>query len=301
MSSSKFSYPHPILGNNNDIVPGLGENSVVGYLLTTTDDFHIYRFVFSIEDETILGLIEQQKARYAVTVKCKSTLYQDKELSFSNELEVKIPRTYAIGKIDFQLFVIAKEAFKYYNPRENSQFLNNSFDINPEDPLVFFPTQYDYLDITYHTLKHYSSILVPVSDENVDDNDILIETHDKIEVHLSPETFKLFKNVNTQENAPVIISSIVQPALTTALFKLFTDAESAEDVINTEDAWAQAIIKRMRLEENMPKIDDVFEEPYTQIPSLVQRLLKSPILDLLVQLNNNPNSTQQSEEETQDN
>lgn len=304
MSSNKFSYPYPILGNFDDIQSELAEDCVKAEM-TSDSDSHYYHFVLDIEDETILDLIAQHKAKYAVTVKCKNTLYQDRVSSDSKEIVVKIPRTSAVGRVDFQLFVIATEPFVYFNPKENPIFMGSSFDINPGDPLVFFPDQYDYLDVTFHMLKHYSSILVPVSDENVEDDDMQIKVDEKIEVHLSPDTFGKFKEVNTEQNSQEIMASIVQSALTAALFNLFLGGEDYEiegpdDIRRIDKAWIEAIVKRIDNEEGMPSLEDVLESPITEIPSLVQKLLQNPIASLLEKLGNQMSSTQETTEETLD-
>ena len=290
MSSSNFSYPHPILGNYDDIDIELSKKlSVVGWQ-QTEENIHHYRFTITLEDPTILELIKEHKAKYGINIKCRRTLYQDKILSDYNIIDIKIPRDRVLERIDFETFVIATDNFVYTNPKANPMFLGESFDIHPGDPLVFFPYTYDKLEVTFHTLKHYSAILVPIPDENVADNDIQIFTNEKIEVHLSPQTYAIFKEVNTENNAPEIISSIVQTALTTALFKLFLDSDDgempeADEIRKNDTAWVQAIVARMS-EEGMPTIDEVCESPFSEIPSLVQKLLKFPVSTLLDKLKN---------------
>lgn len=300
MSLNSFLYPHPILGNSDDILIELGEDCVDA-VVATSDDSHNYRFVLKIEDPTILDIIASNKAKYAINVKCRGSLYQDRVISESNELIVKIPRTYALGRVDFEIFVIATEAFMYHNPKANPVFMDCSFEVNPGDPLVFFPPKWDNLDITYHTLKHYSSILVPVPNDKLQDNDILVVTNEKIEVNLSRDTFNLFKEVNKEKNSPEIISSIVQTALTTALLKLFTgsidDVEEVGDIQTCELAWVEAIVNRMQNEDGMPSIEQVFENPFDEVPSLVQKLLQNPMGTLLEKLHNNPNTAEPVVEE----
>lgn len=304
MSINNYLYPHPILGNSDDILIEVGEDSVDS-LVASTNDSHYYRFILKLDDPTILEIIANHKAKYAINVKCKSSLYQDRLMSDSNELVVQIPRTYALGRVDFEIFVIATEAFTYYNPKANPMFMDCSFEINPGDPLVFFPPKWDNLDITYHTLKHYSSILVPVPNDELKDNDILIVTDEKIEVNLSRNTFNLFKEVNTEMNSPEIISSIVQTALTTALFKLFlggNDVEpDADEIRKCEKAWVEAIVYRMQNEEGMPILEDVCESPFTEIPSLVQKLLQYPMGTLLEKLHNNSDPAETAAGESNDN
>lgn len=304
MSLNSFLYPHPILGNSDDIMIELGEDCVSAVVATTNDN-HNYRFVLKIKDPTILDIIARGKAAYAVNVKCRNSLYQDRVISASNELIIKIPRTYALGRVDFEIFVIATEAFTYHNPNANPIFMDCSFEVNPGDPLVFFPPKWDNLDITYHTLKHYSSILVPVPNDKLQDNDILVETNEKIEVNLSRNTFNLFKEVNKEKNSPEIISSIVQTALTTALLKLFTctdidGVEEFDDIPKCETAWVEAIVLRMQNEEEMPSLEQVYENPFDEVPSLVQKLLQYPVGTLLEKLQNNQNSAEPADEENKD-
>lgn len=295
MSSNKFSYPHPILGNYDDILPTLADNCVTAK--TASDDsFHYYEFTMVIEDETILRLISQNKAKYAIHYKCRSTLFEGKEVNSNNTIVVKIPRKEVIEKIEFYLFIIATESFTYNNPSANPIFMGCSFDVNPNDPLVFFPKQWDNLDISYQTLKHYSSILVPVPDDNLHGNDISIKTDERIEVHLSQEAYSKLKLANKSENAEEIIGVFVQNALLSALFQLFLNSEDEDEIRNNNKPWVEAIFKRMREEAGMPTLEDVIADPCGEIPSLVQRLLNFPIGALLDKLNKDADTESESED-----
>lgn len=282
MSSNNYSYPHPILGNYDDILPMLNKDSVDGKI-ESDSNYHYYIFTMTIEDQTILKLIDDGKAQYAIHYKCRDTLCEDVKYGKENTQVIKIPRKDVFGKIDFFIYVVATEDFTYSNPSANSIFMDASFDVHCNEPLVIFPYQYDNLDLTFHVLKHYSSILVPVPDEHVEGNDILIKSEEKIEVHISKEAYDKLKKVNKQENTQEIISSYVQNALLTALFELFCSDLEIEDIRNSEKAWVQAILRRMS-EENMPTLDEVYDSPFEHIPSLVQRLLNYPMGDLLDKL-----------------
>lgn len=285
MSSNKFSYPHPILGNYDDIMPVLKGDCVVAEH-TQDDDFHYYRFVMSVEDATILELISNDKAKYAVHYKCKDTRHEGCESGKDNSLIIKIPRKVAIGRVDFYLYVIATESFIYTPASAHPIFRGYSFDIHTNDPLVFFPKHWDNLDITHQTIKHYSSILVPVPDENVKGDDVLIKNDEKIEVHISKEAYEKLKVANKPENATDIISSYVQTALLTALFQLFCESDEISEIFQNDKAWVKAVLKRMR-EPNMPTVEDVYDDPFGEIPSLVQLLLQYPLGALLTKLINN--------------
>lgn len=290
MNSNRFSYPHPILGNFDDILPRLEDDCVVSH--TTSDDKnHYYRFVLTINNQTILDLIAQKKAQYAIHYKCRSTRIEGHQYGFENILIVKIPRTEVIERIDFNLYVIAIENFTYYNPYANPIFMGNSFEIHPQDPLVFFPDQYDNLDLSYQTLRHYTSILVPVSDGGVEEKDIRIEVeNEKIEVHLSPITFEKIKKINNLKYKEEVMASYVQNALMAALFSLFENDK--DDIRMDGRAWVQAILKRLE-EPNMPSLDDLCESAVEVVPSLVQRLLDFPMELLLNKLSNNVDSEEE--------
>lgn len=298
MSSNNYSYPHPILGNYDDILPELKIKECVESTIISDAENHYYQFILKIEDQTILDLIENNKAQYAIHYKCRDTLFEGVKYGKENIQEVKISRKDVFGKIDFLIFVIATEDFIYSNPSANPIFMGASFDVHRNEPLVIFPPQWDNLDLTFHVLKHYSSILVPVPDENVEGNDILIKSEEKIEVHISKEAYAKLQDVNKQENAQEIISSYVQSALLTALFELFCgDDNEIEDIRNCEKAWVKAILRRMLLEEGMPSLEDVCDSPFELIPSLVQHLLNYPMGELLEKLAKNDATDTDSEDD----
>lgn len=296
MSSNNYSYPHPILGNYDDILPMLKENECVHAEIVSDSENHYYQFTLTIEDQTILDLIADGKAQYAIHYKCRDTLLEDVKYGKENIQLIKIPRKYVVGKIDFFIYVVAKEDFVYSNPSANPIFMGASFDVHCNEPLVIFPYHYDNLDRTFHVLKHYSSILVPVPDDKIEGNDILIKSEEKIEVHISKETYDKLKKVNKQENTLEIISSYVQNALLTSLFELFNGELEIDEIRNCEKAWVQAILRRMS-EENMPSLEDVNERPFEYIPSLVQRLLNYPMGNLLDKLVKNDVGDSDSEDE----
>lgn len=296
MSSNNYSYPHPILGNYDDILPMLKENECVKADIVSDSVHHYYQFTLTIEDQTILNLIDDDKAQYAIHYKCRDTLLEDVKYGKENIQVIKIPRKDVVGKIDFYIYVVAKEDFVYSNPSANPIFMGASFDVHCNEPLVIFPYHYDNLDRTFHVLKHYSSILVPVPDENVVGNDILVKNEEKIEVHISKEAYNKLKKVNKQENAQEIISSYVQTALLTSLFELFNGDLEIDEIRNCEKAWVQAILRRM-LEENMPTLEEVCDSPFEFIPSLVQRLLNYPMGDLLDKLVKNDIGDSESDDE----
>lgn len=295
MSSNNYSYPHPILGNYDDILPILNEKECVQANIASDAENHNYQFILNIEDQTILDLIEDDKAQYAIHYKCRDTLFEDVKYGKENIQNVVIPRKEVFGKIDFFIYVVATEDFIYTNPSANPIFMGASFDVHRNEPLVIFPKQWDNLDLTYHVLKHYSSILVPVPDENVEGNDILVKSEEIIEVHISKEAYEKLKIVNKQENAQEIISSYVQNALLTSLFELFCNADDIEDIRNSEKTWVKALLRRMYEEENMPSIEDVYDYPFELIPSLVQRLLQFPMADLIDKLVRNRNDDNEDE------
>lgn len=295
MNSNNYSYPHPILGNYDDILPMLKKNCVHGEI-ESDSNFHYYKFTMTIEDQTILDLIVDDKAQYAIHYKCRDTLYEDVKYGKENVQEIIIPRKDVLGRMDFFIYVVATEDFTYTNPSANPIFMGASFDVHCNEPLVIFPYQYDDLDLTFHVLKHYSSILVPVPDENIEGNDILVKSEEKIEVHISKEAYKKLKKVNKQENSQEIISSYVQTALLTSLFELFNGELEIEDIRNSDKAWVQAILRRM-VEEDMPSLEEVYESPFEIIPSLVQRLLKYPMGDLLDKLVKNDDGDSNSEDD----
>lgn len=296
MSSNNYSYPHPILGNYDDILPMLKEKECLDAKVVSDAEFHYYQFTLNIEDQTILDLIADGKAQYAIHYRCRDTLYEDVKYGKENIQNVVIPRKDVIGGIDFFTYVVATEDFTYSNPSANPIFMGASFDVHHNEPLVIFPRHYDTLDLTYHVLKHYSSILVPVPDDNIEGNDILVKSEEKIEVHISKEAYEKLKKVNKPGNAQEIISSYVQTALLTSLFELFNGELEIDEIRNSEKAWVQAILRRM-FEEDMPSLDDVYESPFEIIPSLVQRLLKYPMGDLLDKLVKNDDGDFDSEED----
>jgi len=266
MRLNNLVIPHPVLGQADDISGNFGfkdEPSII-----TNDK---YRITFEIEHDngTISDLVKVDKAVYCCEVLCAGTLYRElfysKDLNFSFE----ISRTSLRNRVDFQTYcLVMKDILNYNNPASHSDFDGFLFDLEKADILAIFGGFSFNADIQYHKLKAASSFMQIVPNEAGKTLTEYILDDSKIQIKLPEELYEKYKFFGKKKDfSPIIHASLVQNALTVALFNFGEHIERG-------NIWALSI--KHRLENELELNNGSFQVDPVKIPELVQKLLGNP-------------------------
>ena len=289
MKNNGVSFPHPVMGVGDDILP---RPSVTA---TKTDDARNYnfRFDFSVENETIQNLISTGKAVYACEVSCPATLLRRIFISHEPYIEIPIGRKEVAKRIDFDLSVTATDYISAYtNEAFHPDFQGFTFAIEPGDPLVLFNSAYHDVEIQYDRLRSATSFLkiVPGLDEN---NVIYNIDKPKIEIQLPPELYEDYrKHFNgTGQHANIFHSSLAFNALVFALSNY-----KKED--HQELLWARTINYRIDTEEPLYPYKDILgnDNSPLEVLKLAQSLLANPYRRLFQTMHDIIDQPEQEEE-----
>lgn len=251
MRNKNISYPHPILGVNDDVMPELQE----GCVELAIKDRRPIDFVFTItlnqDNKMITDLIKSGKAEYACEVECKETYLRRCYHSPEPSIEMVINRKDLCGNISFNSFIALKEPLKNYdNPGFHEDYEGFTFDLEVGDLLAIFPTVSHNIDIRYDKLYAagtYMQIAEGRADQvrpwfNLEGN--------KISIELPKEMYKQYLTFANTQYIDFIHASLVYNALVYALREREEDPERYKGRL-----WFDSLEARIECDEQLKHID----------------------------------------------
>lgn len=289
MSKTSISFPHPVMGLGDDILP------CPSYTASKTESAFNYdfRFELSIENDEIQKLISSGRAIYACEVNCNTTMYRRIFTSMDSIMEFSIGRKEVAKRIEFELFVTATENIpEYTNPNFHPDFHGFTFAIEPGDILVLFAKSHFDLDIKYDRLRSATSFLKIV--QGTDDTNVIYNIEKPmIEIQLPPEMYNDYKtHFNGRgQHANIFHSSIAFNALVYALTCYKEDDH--KDLL-----WARTIQYRIDTEEALYQYKEVLGSKNLQLEilKLAQALLANPYKRLFQTIHSFIDQPEQEEE-----
>ena len=248
MKLSNISLPYPVLGISDDILPLLPEDSVI---IEQCFDKEKYSFTVKLHQENprITALIEQGLAAYTCEVTCARTYLRNCYKSPTPIIEIELGRREVFGNVNFNCFVTVFEPIpNYFNEHQNEDYGDSTFEMEPGDILVAFPTAYYPVDISYDMIYSAGACMV-VLDGNETKHTWFDANDDRIKVYLPHSMFlqyaKLFKNrmFNSLFHASIVFQ---------VLFKLLSEYE---EKIYGNYLWAEAIKTRIDSDKKLAEYD----------------------------------------------
>jgi hypothetical protein len=263
MKLSYRAYPHPVVGNADDVLDTAFQASVEVY----NDGVNYFlRVNVQCSSKTISKLVKAGDAVYVLHVECSNTLYRQ-AFEFSEPTkEVMIPGDNLNATVEVNLVARAKRDIKRYRiENAHPDYDNTAFAINPGDILAVAEGYIFDADITFDALRSVSSIVQVRERKQAGDLPMDVDLNgDKITILLSKQDFENYKLIraNTLWSAS-LISTLVLPALIEAINRLKHDPSDFESY-----RWSRCLSRR--IEFLGLSID---QEPL----DLAQRVLELPI------------------------
>ena len=141
MRTDNVSFPYPVLGISDDIMPTLLETGCSNPEISIDeegDKFRIY-VTLKLKNASILQYIKNEFAEFSVEVSCHSTMYRKCVTSPNPEFSFTIDKKLLNGKLDFESFVIVKKDIKNYkNDGLNSDYEGHTINLHKGDLLVAY-------------------------------------------------------------------------------------------------------------------------------------------------------------------
>lgn len=267
MKLNDVSFPHPVLGNSDDV---RGEYRVETDVKMGRESIEI-NINNSLQNPTLGKLIESDKAVFVAEVNCKQTLYR--EVFLSKEAAIKIDLTSQLlrNKVEVSFYICAKERINNYTlPEAHPDYSGYSLEVNPGDLLAYGGS------ITFVALKDWRDLLAVSSFMEIKKSKekkgpaIVTLTQNKIVLHLCEEDYKKYFALKDDKNLfPIFHASLVLPALMYAIGQLNQYGDDYK-----ESDWYQVLEQRLKLDPDLKKLD--WTQPENALP-VAQLLIGYPV------------------------
>jgi hypothetical protein len=261
MRLTSRSYPHPVVGNRDD-VPGAAFQAS---LEMTTDKEAIYLdVVVNCSSKTINGLVKKKDANFVMHVECSNTLYRRVFEFHDNTYRAQIPADNLNDAVEVNVFARAAHSISGYRVEAaHPDYDKVTFEVDKGDILAVAEGPVFYLDAPFDALSPIGSIMEIHEAQQEGDRPMQVEYGgSKILILLSKKDFAEYKLLKTMEGMSVALTTtIVLPVLIEAIHVVQNEAD--DDL-----RWVRAL--RRRLEHMQLKLDD---EPL----ELAQQILELPV------------------------
>lgn len=284
MKFNGYSFPHPVLGLNDDIEGSVHVEEVSYDDATDADNFTI-NINYALDNTDLLSFLINKRVKFLCEASCTATMFRQAFLCSDTKQVIQISKNSVRERVDLIFLMVACENIpNYRNAKAHPDFREFGFDIDEGDVLAFLGESQFIAEINYQKLKAVSSFLEVVKGENETGDFNIILDNPKIQIQLSHNDFRIFstpavgKNVNY---ASTFHSALVLPALIHALYQLKV-VPGNDDL--AEKSWAKIIEFRMENDVELKSIqlgaDTVLKAAQIILGMPVERLLG----DLLGQL-----------------
>lgn len=269
----KTSYPHPVLGHEDDIETGQFSLKCTRGPLIGGENTEMSLF-FDLTNPTLRKLIEDGRADYVVEVSCKQTFYKFTERSHAPSVTVKLNSTDIRGTTSVKGWILSREIIEDYSPEGmNHDYMDANFFISPGDVLAEDPGFWFIADKEFDALKAPVSSFIVVGANNSENGPLEVSwgngntAGDKIVITLNKNDFNLYKEIARDNDAKKILhSAIVLPVLVQGVIGVLEGEGS--------DYYNHRLAAVIATKERRGQIDAVDTNP----PIITaQNLLKEPL------------------------
>lgn len=239
MRLSSRSYPHPVVGNADD-VPGVGFQAIIERNLRPPDC--VLEVSINCGSPTLKKWIEKGSACYLVHVECGRTLYRKAFPSKEPRFQIPIPARDLNGIVELTSAIVATRAIRRYEvPGANGAYGGAVFAVEAGDILACGDPQ-DFEQRTRDPLRRIGSIVAIVASDKPGEFPMkAMYASDKIVIVLSQTDHANYIALKGRPHlCSMIATALIVPVLIDAVYKLRHDREG-----HAEYKWAAVIGRRM--------------------------------------------------------
>jgi hypothetical protein len=270
MKLSQRSYPHPVVGNRDD-VPGAAFQAAVEM---SSDKENVYiDVVTKCSSSTINRLLSEGAAKNVLHIECSNTLFRRAYEFAEASKRIAIPVENLNDAVEANVFIRAmRNSSGYSVEAAHSDYDGAKFDIREGDILAVGEGYIFQIESSFDSLRRIGSIMQ--IEESKEDGDFPMRVDfngDKILIVLSKADFKDYKLLKGHEGvAAALTTTIVLPVLVEALhFWKSGEAGAEEDSLR----WMRALRSRISALELKSESDNLI---------LAQKLLELPLKRALI-------------------
>lgn len=278
MKISNVSFPYPVLGVGDDILPMLTDDCISVEISNDVQNYY-FDVTLKYDNHEIESFVSEGFAEYTCEIDCVKTLLRSSIPFKEPTFKITLPKKRVNGRVDFSCYISVKKPISnYINSGFNEDYDGYSFDMEPGDILAAFPEFHYDVDIQYDKLQAAGSFMV--IREGFVENTKFDFSGSKIEIVLPPALFKIYQEGVGDRFAEIIHSSMAYNALTCALYNINEHKQTT---------WAKTILLRLATEDELKSFmpeDPDHDASIEDVPSLAMILLRDPYNRMLNFLNN---------------
>lgn len=216
MRLSERSYPHPVVGNRDD-VPGAAFQAAV----TATSDKENFYIDIQIEcsSASVQSLIQEQRATFVAHVECSNTLYRQAFRFTETSHRITIPGSRLFDKFEVNVLACASANVPgYIVAGAHPDYGDAAFDLSEGD-IVAVADGHEFLAEFEDALARIGSIMQVDESRDADDGIMKVDWNGKrIVIILSKKDFATYSILKAVEPiGSTLASMIVLPVLIQAL------------------------------------------------------------------------------------
>jgi hypothetical protein len=263
MRLSDRSYPHPVLGNKDDVI-GAAFQATFDF---SSDPTNYYISVATVcSSSTLNKLIANGTAGYVLHVECSNTLYR-RVFDFTTPAHrIQIPADQLNDAVQVNVMIRARKDLPGYKiDKAHPDYGNIKFDMKGSDILAVAEGETFYADTSQDSLRKIGSIMQIEEWPEDGDHPMKVDfASNKIRIFLCKEDFKRYKTLKHIEKlASHLTTTIVLPVLLEALYHMEEENSGLESL-----GWYVNLQKRIDILDLEKESDQIAK---------AQRLLDLPI------------------------
>jgi hypothetical protein len=241
MRLSARSYPHPVLGNRDD-VPGAAFQAA---LEMSADKQCVYLACeVACSCAFLNSLLGSGDTQLVLHVECSNTLFRRAYPFGQTTHRISIPADNLNDAVEVNVFMRAVNGIPAYRiPEAHADYGDTTFDVRRGDILAVAEGRVFHIESDFDSLSRIGSIMQ--INESPKDGDLPMEPSfegDKIVIFLSKNDFADYKLLKLHEGVSgPLTTTIVVPVLVEALHILKEESDGIEDTRR----WVRALARRI--------------------------------------------------------
>ena len=216
-------FPYPILDNYKNSSTFEKSNYRIDYEVEENNTSITLKNAKIVTDnQTIINLIKNEKAKACLVVECPDTIYRDIYSIGLEPVNIILNKSNIVGNVVVSGFIYANENIKEYNDIDFvEEYREYSFEIDKFDIMAIDNGEIFKIDLDENIDKKISSIFSIIKDENSKESMEINFDRNKIQIFIPSKEFSIYDRLKNNDNFNNIFFSILAiPALTQALFEI---------------------------------------------------------------------------------
>lgn len=301
MKTENVSFPYPVLGISDDILPSLEETGCADPDITIVEEGESFRISVSLKlmNSDILNYISDESAEYSVEVSCHSTMLRKCITSAKPDFSFTIEKKLLNGKMEFESYVIVKnDIVNYKNMGLNPDYEGHIINLHKGDVLVAYKKCSIPLDLDLRNIRNIKSFMSVQRNSRENEHSVMYDLDSPKILILLPDKMmdeynkKPANNEDGEKRKGILKASLYLQALTYALLNYHKYKEEKGYT------WVNALTYRMNepdLREHCKEIlhnesSDNDSQNMDNLFKLAQMMLNQPYMGMLKQISISENT-----------